>query len=67
MKRIVGAFLAATLAVSACSKIPESETAKKIGSQPKQVIDKASADVTKSLQGGAEIRQDSEARQTEGK
>ena len=33
--------------VSACSKIPESETAKKLGEQPKQMIDKVNTDLGK--------------------
>jgi hypothetical protein len=58
---------AVALGLAACSKLPESEAAKKIGAQPKQVIDKAANDVTKSLQAGSQSRQDSETSQSESK
>ena len=48
------------LAASACGKLPESESAKKIGAQPKQVVDKASADVNKALQQGADARREAD-------
>ena len=51
--RIV-AMLLVTILVSACSKIPESEEAKKVGNIPKQTIDKATTDVNKAIQQGAE-------------
>jgi len=38
------------LFISGCSKTPESETAKKIGEQPKQLVDKAASDVGKAMQ-----------------
>ena len=46
------ALIAASLC--ACSKVPESEEAKKIGNIPKQTIDKATTDVNKAIQQGAE-------------
>ncbi|HUN67954.1 MAG TPA: hypothetical protein VMU46_04095 [Burkholderiales bacterium] len=46
--------------VSGCSKTPESETAKKIGEQPKQIVDKVTTDVNKALQKGMEQRQEAE-------
>jgi hypothetical protein len=46
------------LAVGGCGdKVPESATAKKIGEQPKQIIDKAAGDVTRALKTGTEARQ----------
>jgi uncharacterized lipoprotein len=67
-ERKIGLVVAAlVIGLAACSKLPESETASKIGAQPKQTIDKASSDVTKSLQTGTETRQDAESKQSEGK
>lgn len=49
--------------LSACSKTPESEIAKKIGEQPKQIVDKVTSDVNKAMQKGMEQRQGAEQRQ----
>jgi hypothetical protein len=49
--------------IFSCSKTPESEAAKKIGEQPKQIIDKAAADVNKALQKGAEARREAEKKE----
>ena len=49
--------------ISACSRTPESETAKKIGEQPKQLIDKVTGDVNQALQKGAEQRQEAEKKE----
>ncbi len=38
------------LFISGCSKTPESESAKKIGEQPKQLVDKVTGDVNKAMQ-----------------
>ena len=46
-----------------CSKIPESETAKKVGEQPKQILDKVETDVNKAMQKGMEQRQDAEKKE----
>ena len=51
--RIIATLLVTSL-VSACNKIPESEEAKKVGNIPKQTIDKATTDVNKAIQQGAE-------------
>ena len=48
---------------SGCGKIPESETAKRIGEQPKQIVDKVTTDVSKALQKGAEQRQEAEKKE----
>jgi predicted small lipoprotein YifL len=50
------ALVAAALAVlGACGdKVPQSEAAKQLGSQPKQTVDKASQDAAKALQQGAD-------------
>ena len=42
--------VAAVFLLSACSKTPESETAKKIGEQPKQIVDKVTTDLNKAMQ-----------------
>ena len=52
-------FLAALLAAG-CSKVPESGAAKKVGEQPRQVVDKAAADVGKALQQGADARREAD-------
>ena len=46
-----------------CSKTPESETAKKIGEQPKQIVDKVTSDLNKAMQKGAERRQEAEKKE----
>jgi hypothetical protein len=59
LRALLPVVLAAALA--ACGdKPPESEAARKLGQQPKQVIDKAAAEVNKALQQGAERRQEAE-------
>jgi PBP1b-binding outer membrane lipoprotein LpoB len=54
---------AAILLISGCSKTPESETAKKIGEQPKQIVDKATGDVNKAMQKDAQQRQEAEKKE----
>ena len=49
--------------VSGCSKMPESETAKKVGEQPKQLLNKVETDVNKAMQKGMEQRQDAEKKE----
>ena len=49
--------------ISSCSKTPESQTAKKIGEQPKQIVDKVTTDVNKALQKGMDARQDAEKKE----
>ena len=44
-------------------KTPESEAAKKLGQQPKQMVDKATTDVNKALQQGVEQRQQAEKKE----
>jgi hypothetical protein len=47
--------------VAACGdKVPESEAARKIGQQPKAIVDKTTTDVNKALQQGADSRRDAE-------
>jgi len=62
MRALLFAF-AIVFLISACSKTPESETAKKIGEQPKQLIDKVTGDVNKALQKDAERRQEAEKKE----
>lgn len=56
-------FFALILSLSGCGKTPESETAKKIGEQPKQIIDKVTSDVNKALQKGTDLRQEAEKKE----
>ena len=61
---LIGVLVVGVLSlVSSCSKTPESEAAKKVGEQPKQIVDKAAADVNKALQTGAAARQDAEKKE----
>jgi PBP1b-binding outer membrane lipoprotein LpoB len=53
----------AILLVSGCSKTPESETAKKIGEQPKQIVDKVTGDVNKAMQKDDQQRQEAEKKE----
>jgi uncharacterized protein YcfL len=62
MKNLLFTCLALFL-LAACSKTPESETAKKIGEQPKQIIDKVTNDVNKAMQKDAERQQDAEKKE----
>ena len=48
---------------SACNKLPESETAKQVGAQPKQIIDKVSGDTAKAMQQAAERQQSAEKKE----
>ena len=48
---------------SACNKLPESETAKQVGAQPKQLVDKVSGDVNKAMQQAAERQQSAEKKE----
>jgi uncharacterized lipoprotein YehR (DUF1307 family) len=59
---IVAAALAAVLA-GCGDKVPQSEASKKIGEQPKQVLNKVEADVNKAVQKGIEQRQDAEKKE----
>jgi uncharacterized protein YceK len=56
-------LLASVLLFSGCGKLPESETAKKIGAQPKQIIDKVTTDVGKAMQKNAEQQQEAEKKE----
>ena len=58
-------FIACAFAlIAGCGeKVPQSETAKKIGDRPKQVLDKAAADTAKALQQGADRSRDDEKKQ----
>ena len=54
-------LVVAVFALAGCgNKTPESETAKKIGEQPKQIVDKVTTDVNKALQTGAKAQQDAD-------
>jgi uncharacterized lipoprotein len=62
VEKAVFACLAVFL-LSACGKMPESETSKKIGEQPKQIIDKVTTDVDKAMQKNAEQMRDAEKKE----
>jgi PBP1b-binding outer membrane lipoprotein LpoB len=49
--------------ISGCSKTPESETAKKVGEQPKQLVDKVTSDVGKAMQKEEQRQQDAEKKE----
>ncbi len=61
--RTVSAGLLLLACLAACSKLSESEEAKKIGNMPKQTIDKAQADVGKALQQGEERTREADQKQ----
>ena len=61
MRGIVSFLL--LLSIFGCSKTPESEAAKKLGQQPKNIVNKAEADVNKALQQGMEQRQQAEKKE----
>ena len=61
MRGIVSFLL--LFSILGCSKTPESEAAKKLGQQPKQMVDKATTDVNKALQQGTEQRQQAEKKE----
>jgi len=53
--------MAAAILLSGCGdKVPQSEAAKKVGDQPKQVIDRAAQDAAKVLQQGADRTADAD-------
>jgi PBP1b-binding outer membrane lipoprotein LpoB len=56
-------LVALIFVLSGCSKTPESQTAVEIGKQPKQIIDKVTADVNKAMQKDAEQRQEAEKKE----
>ena len=62
MRGLLAVFFVASL-VSGCSKTHESETAKKVGEQPKQLLDKVETDVNKALKQGMEQRQGAEKKE----
>ena len=53
--------MAAAIVLSGCGdKVPQSEAAKKVGDQPKQVVDRAAQDAAKVLQQGADRTADAD-------
>ena len=56
--------MVAAVALGGCGdKVPESAAAKKIGEQPKQIIDKVTSDVGKAMQQAAERQQSAEKKE----
>ncbi len=63
-KRRIDLVFALALALSGCGdKVPESAAARKLGEQPKQIINKVTDDVNKALQKGLEQRQEAEKKE----
>ena len=62
MKNVLFSFIL-VLIFSACNKLPEVETAKQVGAQPKQIIDKVSGDTAKAMQQAAERQQSAEKKE----
>jgi hypothetical protein len=57
-------LLALPFFVAACGdKLPESEASRKLGEQPKQLLNKVESDVNKSLQKGMEQRTQAEKKE----
>ena len=53
--------MAAAILLSGCGdKVPQSGAAKKVGDQPKQVVDRAAQDAAKVLQQGADRTADAD-------
>ena len=53
--------MAAAILLSGCGdKVPQSEAAKKVGDQPKQVVDRAAQDAARVLQQGADRTADAD-------
>ena len=61
--RIVFFAFSMVLLISGCSKTPESDVAKKIGEQPKQLVDKAASDVGKAMQKEEQRQQEAEKKE----
>ena len=57
------ALLIAAALAGCGDKLPESEAAKKLGQQPKNIVNKAEADVNKALQQGMQQRQQAEKKE----
>ena len=56
-------FVAAVALAGCGDKVPESAAAKKVGEQPKQIVDKVTADVNKAMQKETERNQDAEKKE----
>ena len=61
MKKFI--VVCALLCAACGDKVPESEAARRIGQQPKQLLDKVETDVNKAMQKGMEQRQDAEKKE----
>ena len=52
-RRRIEALLVVALLLAACGdKVPESEAAKRLGQQPKKIVDRVTTDVGKAMQQG---------------
>jgi hypothetical protein len=60
--RIVCALLLMS-GIAACSKVPESEEAKKIGNIPKQTIDRAQTNIDNAMQAAGERNRQAEKKE----
>jgi len=62
--RRIDLVFAVAVALAGCGdKLPESAAAKKIGEQPKQIIDKVTSDVNKAMQKETERQQSAEKKE----
>jgi len=63
-RRRTSFLFAVAAALAGCGdKVPESAAAKKLGEQPRQIVDKVTGDVNKALQKDAERRQEAEKKE----
>lgn len=62
--RVFAFTFALPFLVAGCGdKVPESAAAKKLGEQPKQIVDKVTSDVNKAMQAGTAARQEAEKKE----
>lgn len=59
----IGAAVFALFLHGCGDKVPQPEAAKKVGEQPKQLLNQVEADVNKALQKGVEQRQQAEKKE----
>ncbi len=59
----LGAAVLALFLQGCGDKVPQSEAAKKLGAQPKQLLNQVETDVNKALQKGMEQRQQAEKKE----
>lgn len=60
MKTALSLCVVAAVLTACGDKVPESQSAKQIGSAPKQIVDKATSEVGKALEQGSDRSRQSE-------